>query len=226
VRKALVVLSGGQDSATCAAWAHDWFRDGFMCLSFDYGQRHRKELDAAKRIANLFGAPHEIVKMPVLAGNPASGLTNPDLDVNEIDANTQLPKSFLPGRNLVFLTAAASYALSRGMRDVVTGVCETDYSGYPDCRRDTILALERAIQLGTHPLPELSFHTPLMHLSKAETVHLATTLTKGWQALAMSWTCYQGGDRPCGTCPACVLRAAGFKEAGMDDPALAHYTEI
>lgn len=224
-RKALVVLSGGQDSATCAAWAHDWF-GSFECITFEYGQRHRKEVWAARRIANLFGVFHNVVHMPVLAGNPASGLTNKDVDVNEVDPVTKLPKSFLPGRNLVFLTAAASYAMGRGIYDVITGVCETDYSGYPDCRRNTILALERAIQLGTEPLPALSFHTPLMHLSKAETVIMSEGLTKGWDALSLSWTCYEGGERPCGKCPACVLRAKGFQEAGKDDPALAHYSEV
>jgi 7-cyano-7-deazaguanine synthase len=226
MRKALVVLSGGQDSATCAAWAKQWFPEGFQCLSFDYGQRHRRELEAAKRIANLFGAQHEILPMPALAGGPTSALTNAELVVSETDPATGLPRSFVPGRNLVFLTAAAAYAMARGIYNVVTGVCQTDYSGYPDCRRNTILALEHAIGLGTEGLPLLSIHTPLMHLTKAQTVKMASELPLGWQAVAMSWTCYEGGERPCGKCPACVLRAKGFADAGMDDPALAHYSEV
>ena len=149
----------------------------------------------------------------------------------ESDEVTGLPKSFVPGRNLLFLAAAASLALSEGITDLVTGVCQTDYSGYPDCRRETIDSMEQSIYLGNRELVDqlcqakatvakFSVHTPLMNLSKAESVKLAQKLPLGLKAVGESWTCYQGGDEPCGECPACVLRIKGFEEAGIDDPAL------
>lgn len=217
--KALVVLSGGQDSATCMAWAATMF-DDVQAVSFDYGQRHVRELQAAKDIADLFDVQLSVIKIDALRGNPRSGLTSA-LDVNEVDEQTKLPKSFVPGRNLIFLTSAASIALSRGIENLVTGVCQTDFSGYPDCRRATIDALTKAINLGNEGLGELEIHTPLMHLTKAETVRLAKRLPNGWAALALSWTCYEGGDHPCRKCPACALRIKGFQEAGLADPAMA-----
>lgn len=226
--RALVVLSGGQDSATCAAWARVNF-DSLDFISFDYGQRHRRELQSAARIAGLLcdrdRSPPEcfhVVKMPILEGNPASGLTNPDLSVNKV-GNDGLPSSFLPGRNLVFLTAAASFAASRGIRHVVTGVCQTDYSGYPDCREQALMWLEVAINegLGGNAVrrDRIMLHMPLMHLTKAQTVRLAQRLPLGMTAVEMSWTCYEGGEYACGTCPACMLRSKGFAEAGVSDPA-------
>ena len=219
--KALVVLSGGQDSATCMAWAATMF-DEVEALCFDYGQRHVREIDSARKIAAMFDAPLTVVGVDALKNNPASGLTS-SLPVGEVDQKTSLPKSFVPGRNLIFLTSAASIALSRGITDLVTGVCQTDYSGYPDCRRETIDALERAIGLGNAGLGSVHIHTPLMYLSKAATVALARRLPKAWDAVAQSWTCYEGGDKPCGVCPACILRIKGFSEAGFDDPAICQY---
>lgn len=217
--EALVVLSGGQDSATCMAWAATVF-DRVHAISFDYGQRHRRELQSAAAIADLFGASLTLVGVDSLRSNPASGLTSSDIDVKEVDPTTSLPKSFVPGRNLIFLTSAASIALSRGIHDIVTGVCQTDFSGYPDCRRDTVDALERAINLGNAGLGSVRIHTPLMYLTKAETVSLAKRLPLGWDAVAKSWTCYEGGEKPCGVCPACQLRIKGFVEAGEIDPAI------
>lgn len=222
MRRAVVVLSGGQDSATCCAWAANEFRD-IHCLSFDYGQRHRRELEAARAIAGLFQAPHTIVEVPVLRDGPSSALTNAELDLTATHPATGLPLSFVPGRNLIFLAQAAAFGIARGIHDLVTGVCETDYSGYPDCRQATIKALETAIYLGNENLVRHSgfrIHTPLMYRSKAETVKLAMALPGGWYALALSWTCYEGGESPCGVCPACVLRSKGFAEAGETDPAL------
>lgn len=222
MKQALVVLSGGQDSATCAAWAHEQFRS-VRFLTFDYNQRHRKEIDAARRIAALFDSPHEVLEVPVLMGNKASALTDLTLSVSAIDPATGLPKSFVPGRNLIFLTQAASYAMSSGIFDLVTGVCQTDYSGYPDCRRSTIDALEKAIYLGNENLCRdtgFRIHTPLMFKTKAETVHMARKLPMAWEAISESWTCYEGGEKPCGVCPACELRVRGFAEACESDPAL------
>ncbi|MCK4501229.1 7-cyano-7-deazaguanine synthase QueC [Candidatus Babeliales bacterium] len=220
--EALVVLSGGQDSATCAAWAHLNFKR-VEFLTFNYGQRHVKEIDCAKKIAALFGGKHTILDVPALMGNDTSGLTNKDIDLNEIDERSGLPKSFVPGRNLIFLTQAAAIAISAGISNLVTGVCQTDFSGYPDCRHETILALEKAIYLGNENLVRdegFKIHTPLMYLTKEQTVKLAKTLPLAWEALKESWTCYEGGEKPCGVCPACELRIKGFKEAGEVDPAL------
>ncbi len=218
MRKALVVLSGGQDSATCMAWAANRF-DEVETISFNYGQRHARELESAKAIAALFDASHQVIDIPVLKGNKASALTS-DGSVSDVDLRSELPKSFVPGRNLIFLTSAASIALSQGIEHLVTGVCQTDYSGYPDCRRDTIDALQTAINLGSRGLSEITIHTPLMYLTKAQTVELARSLKMGWEAVALSWTCYEGGEAPCGKCPACELRAKGFAESRYRDPAL------
>ena len=225
--KALVVLSGGQDSATCAAWAKTMF-DEVHAISFNYNQRHKKELDAAQRIAERLGIPWELLDMPVLKGNKTSGLTDKSISVNETDPKTGLPKSFVPGRNLLFLNAAGSYAISRGIFDLVTGVCQTDYSGYPDCRRHTIDHIESSIFCGNEEIIKSGpghffIHTPLMYLTKAESVTLASRLPHGMDVVKMSWTCYEGGSVPCGKCPACDLRIKGFKEAGVVDPGIAYW---
>lgn len=218
--RAVVVLSGGQDSATCAAWALTAF-DEVEAITFDYVQRHRREIESAKKIAALLKMKHTITGLPVLMGQPTSGLTDHLLDVSTVSAETGLPRSFVPGRNLVMLTSASAFALARGYRNLVTGVCQTDFSGYPDCRRDTIDALERAIILGNRGLTStFRILTPLMDRTKADTVKFAQRLPKGMDAVALSWTCYEGREKPCRKCPACVLRAKGFKEAGVEDPAL------
>jgi len=225
MKKAIVVLSGGQDSATCAAWAKTMF-DECLAISFDYGQRHKRELESARGIASMLEMQHFVLNMPALKDNPMSGLTNSKLSVNETDEKTGLPKSFVPGRNLLFLNTVASLAISQGIYDIVTGVCQTDYSGYPDCRRTTIDAIERSIFLGNEELIKgrgpgyFHIHTPLMYLTKAESVTLAERLPRGLEAVALSWTCYEGGEKPCGVCPACDLRIKGFAEAGISDPAL------
>jgi 7-cyano-7-deazaguanine synthase len=225
MKKAMVVLSGGQDSATCCAWAHTMF-DEFETISFDYGQKHKKELECAADIARICGAAsHTVIDIPALADNPMSALTNKKLNMNEVDSRSGLPKSFVPGRNLVFLVSAASIAVSKGIIELVTGVCQTDYSGYPDCRRETIDALEMAIRLGNAGLvTDFQIHTPLMYLTKAETVLLSLRLPLGKDAVKRSWTCYEGGDVPCGVCPACKLRIKGFMEAGVEDPGIEYWT--
>lgn len=225
MKKAVVVLSGGQDSATCAAWAKTMF-DEVIAVSFDYNQRHSKELESAKKICELLNIEHRVLELPALMGNKKSGLTNPELSVNEADSKTGLPKSFVPGRNLLFLNTVAALALTEGSFDIVTGVCQTDYSGYPDCRRHTIDHIEASIFCGNEELITkdgpgyFHIHTPLMYLTKAESVALASRLPQGIEAVALSWTCYEGGEEPCGVCPACDLRIKGFAETGIKDPAL------
>jgi 7-cyano-7-deazaguanine synthase len=215
--KALVLLSGGQDSTTCLYWAIDKFgRQNVAAISFDYGQRHRIELDCAKAIAKAAGIPHTILPIDTFSALGGDALTEPGIDVKPgVDETSGLPNTFVPGRNLIFVTYAAAHAWRHDIGNIVIGVAQTDYSGYPDCREETIEALQQAIRLGMESQVEI--HAPLMHLSKAETVELARDLD-ALDAMALTHTCYKGMRPPCGTCAACKLRAKGFAEAGIDDP--------
>lgn len=215
---ALVVLSGGQDSTTCLYWAVAEFgRENLQSLTFDYGQRHRIELDCARKVAGIAGIPHAILPINTFAALGGNALTG-DIQVQDKpDPQTHLPNTFVPGRNLIFLTFAAAYAYQRGIHHLVTGVAQTDYSGYPDCREETLKALQRTIRLGMDY--EIVLHTPLMFRSKKETVELARDLG-ALPAMAYTHTCYNGQQPPCGECPACRLRARGFAEAGIPDPLL------
>lgn len=224
--RALVLFSGGQDSTTCLGWALDRFRE-VETIGFEYGQRHRVEIDVRPRIrealaetipqwADRIGSDH-LVDLRVLGDMSETALTR-SVEI-EMQKNG-LPNTFVPGRNLVFLTFAAALAYRRGIRHLVTGVCETDYSGYPDCRDDTMKAMQVALNLGMET--RFVLHTPLMWIDKAQTWALAHRL--GDDALVQvvreeTHTCYQG-DRDhhhpwgwgCGVCPACDLRAAGYRE--------------
>ena len=218
--RALVLLSGGQDSTTCLYWAIDRFGAiNVSSLSFDYGQRHRIELDCAARIAEVAGVRHDCLPVDTFTAIGGDALTDPDVAVRQgTDAATGLPNTFVPGRNLVFLTYAAALAWRRGIDHLVTGVAQTDYSGYPDCRDETIVALQRALRLGMES--RVTIHTPLMHRSKRQTVELAVELG-ALAAMALTHTCYEGRRPPCRHCVACELRARGFAEAGVEDPLLA-----
>ena len=219
---ALVLFSGGQDSAICLAWALDRFAR-VETIGFDYGQRHRVELEVRRtflaemarhpRWGARLGEDH-LLRLDALGAISETSLTR-DVAI-EMDADG-LPNSFVPGRNLVFLTFAAALAFRRGLRHIVTGVCETDCSGYPDCRDDTIKALQVALNLGMER--RFVLHTPLMWRDKRATWALAETL--GGAALveairAGTHSCYLGDRTPrdwgagCGTCPACELRARGW----------------
>lgn len=217
IDKALVVLSGGQDSTTCLFWAIDQCGiDNVETLTFDYGQRHRIELDCAKEIATFAGVPNVVLPIDTFAALGGDSLTAPDIEVaNEVLEGSGLPNTFVPGRNLIFLTFAAAYAYQRGISHLVTGVAQTDYSGYPDCRETTMESLQTALRNGMES--EVQIHTPLMRLTKGETVLLADSLG-ALPAMAMTHTCYNGERPPCGRCPACELRARGFAEAGLEDP--------
>lgn len=217
--KALVVLSGGQDSTTCLYWAIDRFgRENVSSITFDYGQRHRIELACAAEIADFAGVPNTILPIDTFAALGGDALTSADITVQStLDDDTGLPNTFVPGRNLIFLTFAAAFAYQRNIGNLVTGVAQTDYSGYPDCREETMTSLQTAIQNGLDS--EIQIHTPLMHLSKKETVELAKELG-ALPAMAMTHTCYNGERPPCGHCPACELRAKGFAAAGVADPLL------
>jgi 7-cyano-7-deazaguanine synthase len=218
--QALVLFSGGQDSTTCLAWALTRF-GRVETVGFDYGQRHRVELDArpAVRAAltqmwpGKLGADH-LLPLDTLKAIGGTALTD---DVAIAMGANGLPTTFVPGRNVMFLTAAAALGYRRGISELVGGMCETDFSGYPDCRDTTIKATARALSLGLDR--ETVVHTPLMWLDKAATWALAEEL--GGAALVElivreTVTCYNGDPEPhdwgrgCGTCPACDLRAKGY----------------
>src|SRR5579885_227378 len=222
--KALVLFSGGQDSTTCLAWALDRFA-AVETVGFTYGQRHGAEMAARPRLRAALRdmkpgwatrlADDHVLDLDVLKAIGGSALT----DAVKIEmGDNGLPTTFVPGRNLMFLTAAAALGYRRGIRHIVGGMCETDYSVYPDCREETIRALEHAISLGMDR--HVAIHTPLMKLDKAQTWSLAEQL--GGAALTKliveeTVTCYEG-DRAhrhewgygCGHCPACELRAKGW----------------
>jgi 7-cyano-7-deazaguanine synthase len=225
VSSALVLFSGGQDSATCLAWALDRF-DHVETIGFDYGQRHRVELQARQEfrsgLVEAFPAwaaklgEDRVLDLAVLGAISDTALTR---DVEIATTASGLPNTFVPGRNIIFLTFAAAIAYRRGLKHVITGVCETDFSGYPDCRDDTIKALQVALNLGMES--RFVLETPLMWIDKAQTWAMAAAL--GGERLVelvrdRTMTCYQGDTsqrhpwgRGCGTCPACELRAKGFQ---------------
>jgi 7-cyano-7-deazaguanine synthase len=216
--RALVLLSGGQDSTTCLYWAVDRFgRDAVSSITFDYGQRHRVELDCASQIAAKAGVENTCLPIDTFTALGGNALTD-DIGVADgANAGNSLPNTFVPGRNIIFLSFAAAYAWQHDMNHMVTGVAQTDYSGYPDCRDETIKSLQQTLRLGMESSVEI--HAPLMHMSKKESVLLAVSLG-AIEAMAFTHTCYNGQQPPCGSCAACILRAKGFSEAGIVDPLL------
>ena len=214
-KKALVVLSGGQDSTTCLFWALRKF-PLVQTITFDYGQRHRIELESAAAIAQEAGVKNRLIRLSGLQELGGSSLTGSEDVSGELQDNG-LPNSFVPGRNLIFLSYAAAYAYQENIKHVVLGACETDFSGYPDCREDTLVRATEALSLGMEA--DFELHTPLMSLTKAQSVVLAKEVG-AFKALRLSHTCYNGVRPPCGDCPACLLRARGFQEAGEEDPLL------
>lgn len=216
--KALILHSGGQDSTTCLAWAMKKFgAENCETISFDYGQRHKRELAAAKKISKKLGLKNTVIKTDIFQQLGKNALTGNIKITTPKKGEKGLPSTFVPGRNIFFLTIAAAYAYSRGIHDLVTGVCQTDYSGYPDCRKNTMQALEKTLSQGMDST--FTIHTPLMYLTKAETVTMMKKLGQ-FDLLTLTHTCYQGKNPPCEKCPACILRAKGFLEAGEQDPLL------
>jgi len=210
---AMVVFSGGQDSTTCLAQAMADFAN-VETVTFDYGQRHRVELDQAHRIATMAGVrAHHLLDMKWLGRLTENALTRAEIPISH--AAGELPSTFVDGRNLFFLSVAAVLAKQRGIHSIYAGVCETDFSGYPDCRNDFIKSLNTTLNLGIDY--HFDIRTPLMWLTKADTVRLMATLGK-LEWYAETHTCYEGRRPACGTCPACVLRLKGFRDAGIPDP--------
>ncbi len=210
-RKAVVVFSGGQDSTTCLLYAVQQY-DEVHAITFDYGQRHVQEIEVAKQIAaDLNLAAHKVLDVGLLNELAVSALTRDAIPVsNELQENG-LPNTFVPGRNILFLTLAAIYAYQVGADTVITGVCETDFSGYPDCRDEFVKALNKACVLGMEK--NIRFDTPLMWLNKAETWALADKIGRLDYVRQKTLTCYNGiiGDG-CGECPSCKLRAKGLQD--------------
>ncbi len=223
-RVGLVVFSGGQDSTTCLHWALREFQS-VRAIFFDYAQRHVSERQAAETIAARLHVPIKVFRLDFFRELGGNALIDSEMDISATTPEGDLPNTFVPGRNLIFLTYAASYAYTLGIRDLITGVCQTDYSGYPDCREATMQSLEKALSLGlgwTRPESDdserpFAVHTPLMFKTKAESVLWARELG-ALESLAFSHTCYEGSFPPCGVCPACLLRSRGFAEAGIPDP--------
>jgi 7-cyano-7-deazaguanine synthase len=222
VKNAVCLLSGGLDSATCLAYAR---REGFSCyaLSFDYGQRHKIELDAAARVAAALGAERQIVAKISLDAFGGSALTA-DIAVpkaRSLDAMSHgIPVTYVPARNTIFLSFALAWAEVLESADIFIGVNALDYSGYPDCRPEFIEAYERMANLATKAGVEgrtrVKIHTPLIRLSKAEIVTLGRQLGVPF---GMTHSCYDPTPegQPCGQCDSCLLRRKGFEEAGIED---------
>lgn len=207
--KAIVVFSGGQDSTTCLFWAKEQFKE-VEAVTFDYGQRHRLEIECAKKIAKEVGVKHHILDMSLLNQLAPNALTRDDIEVEE-GKDGELPSTFVPGRNLLFLSFAGVLASQVGAKHIVTGVCETDFSGYPDCRDVFIKSLNVTMNLAMDDT--FVIHTPLMWLTKAQTWELADQLGVLDFVRNNTLTCYNGiiADG-CGECPACKLRKRGLDE--------------
>jgi 7-cyano-7-deazaguanine synthase len=220
--RAVVLLSGGLDSATVLAHARN---EGYACyaISFDYGQRHRAELEAAERVARSLGAvEHKIIPLD-LSAIGGSALTDPDIDVPVSDADTltgDIPVTYVPARNTVFLSIALGWAEVLEADTLFIGVNAVDYSGYPDCRPEFISAFEEMANLATKAAVEgrpLQIKTPLMTMSKAEIIRAGVALGVDY---SQTVSCYQADEKGlgCGQCDSCRLRRAGFEVAGVPDP--------
>ncbi len=206
--KAVVVLSGGQDSTTCLFWAMRMF-DEVLAVTFDYGQRHRLEIDCAREIAADQGIEHHVLDMGLLNQLTENALTRSEIPV-AAGENGALPSTYVEGRNMLFLAFAGVLARTKGAKHIVTGVCQTDFSGYPDCRDSFVKSMNVTLNLAMDC--DLVIHTPLMWLDKAQTWALADRLGRLDYVREKTLTCYNGvrGDG-CGTCPACVLRRRGLE---------------
>ena len=208
-KEAVVVFSGGQDSTTCLAWAKTRY-EKLYAVSFDYGQRHKKELECASDIAKELGAEHIILNLKELNALAPNSLTRADIEVDKEAPTDGVPNSFVEGRNLLFLSYAAIFAKTHGVTDIITGVSQSDFSGYPDCRDIFIKSLNTTLNLAMDY--EFDIITPLMWIDKEETWKLADDLGVFDLVREKTLTCYNGiiGDG-CGECPSCKLRRRGLQ---------------
>ena len=208
-KSALVVFSGGQDSTTCLFWAKKHF-ERVVALSFRYGQRHEQEVELARSIARDADVEFYVLDVPLVGQLGANSLTDKTMHLDEVKPEGTVPNTFVPGRNLFFMSIAAVFAREHGIFDLVTGVSQTDYSGYPDCRDAFIKSLNVTLDLAMDE--QFVIHTPLMWLDKAQTWALADSLGVLDLVRTRTLTCYNGvpGDG-CGHCPACTLRRRGLE---------------
>ncbi len=219
MKPAVVLLSGGLDSATCLAIARSQGFDCY-CLSFDYGQRHSAELKAAERVVKALGAREHRVLSLGLAQFGGSALTDTSIDVPVDGVHPGIPVTYVPARNTIMLSLALAWAEVLGSRDIFVGVNAVDYSGYPDCRPEYIAAFEKMANLATKAGVEgakLNIHAPLINLSKADIIRTGSALGVDY---GLTVSCYQADElgRACGVCDSCRLRAEGFAAAGVPDP--------
>jgi 7-cyano-7-deazaguanine synthase len=226
MRKAIVLLSGGMDSAVTLYFAKE---KGFdcHCLIFDYGQRHKREIESAKAIAKKAGCPYRVLRIEL----PWRGSSLLDRKVSlprgvnrQIGKRANIPTTYVPGRNIIFLSFALSFAEGIGAKAIFIGAHTQDYSNYPDCRRDFFQAFSRVIKKGTRSGVEaggIKIQTPLISKGKSEIVKLGMRLRVPFE---ITWSCYRGGSHPCGKCDSCHFRAKGFAEAGIPDPLLDNQT--
>lgn len=217
--KAVVVFSGGQDSTTCLLWAKSKYKE-VLAVSFDYGQRHVLELDCAKKICDKMNVEHVVLDMGLLNQLAPNSLTRMDIKVDESAPEEGTPNSFVDGRNLVFLTFVAIFAKQRGITDIITGVSQSDFSGYPDCRDQFIKSLNVTLNLAMDYAFDII--TPLMWIDKEQTWEMADELGGFELVRNETLTCYNGiiGDG-CGNCPSCKLRKRGL-EAYLEKKASLH----
>ena len=212
MKRAVVVFSGGQDSTTCLVQALQQY-DEVHCVTFDYGQRHRAEIDVARELALKLGAvAHKVLDVTLLNELAVSSLTRDSIPVPDYEPDASgIPNTFVPGRNILFLTLTAIYAYQVKAEAIITGVCETDFSGYPDCRNEFVKALNQALCLGLEK--PLRLVTPLMWLNKAQTWALADHYGRLDYVRSRTLTCYNGiQGAGCTYCAACSLRAKGLAE--------------
>lgn len=217
--KAVVLLSGGLDSATTLYWA---LSKGYRayCLIFDYGQRHKREIEAARKISKATNCKYKVVKvdLPWKGGTLLDKKRSVPKDRSLADVARCIPSTYVPARNIIFLSLATSCAESIGASALFIGAHQFDFSGYPDCRPRFFQAFRQVIKQGTKAGTEkknISIKTPLLNKTKAEIIKVAKRLGVPFE---LTWSCYKGGRVPCGRCDSCRLRAKGFKEAGIKDP--------
>ncbi|MED4727713.1 7-cyano-7-deazaguanine synthase QueC [Aneurinibacillus migulanus] len=221
-KKAVVVLSGGLDSTTCMGIAKDAGYELYP-LTFHYGQRHNREVEQAKKVADFYSVPaHRLVNLDFLGQIGGSALTDTNIEVPVVQANAEdeedIPATYVPARNMIFLSLAAAYAEVVGAEAIYIGVSAVDYSGYPDCRPEFIRSMNETVQLATKAGVKgtgIRIEAPLAHLSKKETIEWGLMLGVPYE---LSTSCYQGGVKACGECDSCRLRLKGFAEAGAKDP--------
>ena len=221
--RAIALFSGGLDSATVLYWAA---ARGLAphALIFDYGQRHRRELRSALAICAAAGVPHDVVRLSLpWGGSSLLGRRQPLPQAGSVsEIGRTVPSTYVPARNTVFLAFGLSCAEALGASAVLIGANALDYSGYPDCRPDYLAAMAKVYYLGTvagRRGKPIRIAAPLLHKTKAGIIRMGTTLGVPYE---LTWSCYRGGQRPCGVCESCLLRAKGFAEAGRPDPLINH----